>query len=302
MVTTRTQALVGVIAVLGMLLAACTSPPAVDGSNPATSAPTAIPVHYDSVDAMLAAQPFYVAHRGGSADWPEYSMTAYENAANWGMGALEVSVARTSDGQYFGLHDSTLDRTSQVTGNIDPGTLTWDELRTTYQNKLNASSPAGVDYTLVTDVFERFARDHVIFVDTKYIGGSTQRQELVDMMLSVAPAEHWVLKGYYDDRNLAQLAKSAGIASWGYYYAKDLPKLNETAHDWDMLGLDLAATNSEWAQIKSMNKPVIAFFIDTKAQVSQALAKGANGLMVSGVRATLGTPRIVAGSSAKIGR
>jgi glycerophosphoryl diester phosphodiesterase len=55
---------------------------------------------------LLDTRPFYVAHRGGSADWPEQSMLAYRSAVACGVDALEVSLARSADGVWFGLHDN----------------------------------------------------------------------------------------------------------------------------------------------------------------------------------------------------
>lgn len=64
---------------------------------------------------MLSQPMFYVAHRGGSREWPEMSLHAYTQAGFWGVGALEVSLARTSDGVWFGLHDADINRTSGTT-------------------------------------------------------------------------------------------------------------------------------------------------------------------------------------------
>ena len=50
------------------------------------------------VSDLRSADPFYVAHRGGSRDWPEMSMAAYRAAVGLGVDALEISLARTSDG------------------------------------------------------------------------------------------------------------------------------------------------------------------------------------------------------------
>lgn len=263
-------------------------------SNPASvpAAPTSPPASptnatYTSVDDMRSHDPFFVAHRGGSAQWPEMSMVAYTEAARLGVGALEVSVARTKDGVFFGLHDQTLDRTSEVTGNIDPATLTWAELNATYKNKLNASTPDGVPYAQVSEIFGEFARDHVIFVDPKYIGDPQQRADLIDQMLEAAPAEHWVLKGYNDNVALTKAAREAGIQTWGYYYARDLSRLAETAPNWDMLGLELNATPAQWQTVIAQGRPVIAFFISSEAMLDQAKTNGAQGMMVSDVPAVL---------------
>jgi hypothetical protein len=260
--------------------------------TPGPSQSAQVPATYSSVADMVSQNPFYVAHRGGSAQWPEMSMLAYTNAAAWGIGALEVSVARTKDGVYFGLHDKTLDRTSEVTGDIDPTTLTWAELSTTYRNKLNAPTPDGVPYVQVSEIFDKFASNHVIFVDTKYIGDPAQRAELIEQMLSAAPADHWVLKGYYDNESLTELARDEGIESWGYYYARDLDIFDSTAGNWDLLGLEIGASQAEFATVKARGKPVIAFFISGTASLAEATEKGANGMMVSDVPATFGSPKL----------
>ena len=270
-----------------VIIAGCAGPSSTkDPGKPAG------PEQYSSVSDMLAQHPFYVAHRGGSATWPEYSMSAYENSVKWGMGALELSVNRTSDGVFFGLHDATLDRTSDVTGNINPNTITWDHLVSTYKNKLNAPTPAGVDYTKASDVFAAYAKDHVIFVDTKYIGNTQQRIDLINLMLSYASADHWVLKGYYNDATLTPLAHQYDIQTWGYYFARDLTNFSQTYPNWDMLGVELSASSDQWKRATDTGKPVIAFFINNQADLNAALAKGAAGVMVSDVPATLSTPRM----------
>lgn len=272
-------------AAVGLVAMRMTADPA---AQPA--APTSQTAHttYSNVADMQAHDPFYVAHRGGSATWPEMSITAYTQATEYGIGAIEVSVARTKDGKFFGLHDRTLDRTSKVPGGVDPANLTWAELTAKYQNKLNSKSPEGEPYTLASDIFEKFANDHVIFVDPKYIGDEAARTELIEQMLSYAPADHWVLKGYYDNTALATAARDADIQSWGYYYARDLDKLDSTVSSWDMLGLELNASAAQFASVKAKGKPVIAFFITDQATLAQARAKGATGMMISNVPATLG--------------
>lgn len=283
-------ALVGSMAVVSIwVLAACGNTPSATGSSTSASAPVQ---RFTTVDGMLADQPFIVAHRGGSARWPEFSITAYDNAVRWGVGALELSVARTSDGVFFGLHDATLDRTSKVSGSVNPKDLTWQQLTSQYQNKLNAPSAAGVPYASAEEIFRKFANDHVIFVDPKYIGDSQERNDLVDLMLSYAPADHWVLKGFYNDTQLASLARDRGIASWGYYFAKDAANVSATGAQWDMLGLDIEAPTTDWRTFTNLGKPVIAFFISSPTEVDTALRRGAAGLMTDDIPATAASPKL----------
>jgi glycerophosphoryl diester phosphodiesterase len=62
--------------------------------------------------------PRYVAHRGGAAQWPENSLTAFRNAIALGAKILELDVHLTADGEVAVIHDPTLDRTSDGTGPI----------------------------------------------------------------------------------------------------------------------------------------------------------------------------------------
>ena len=143
-------------------------------------------------------------------------MVAYEKAVrSVGVGALEVSVAGPRTGS---ISDCTTRRSIEhrwfpVASSFN---TTWAQLTSKYQNKLNATDPAGGSlYARIDEIFAKFASNHVIFVDPKYIGDAGQRQDLIDQMLAAAPAEHWVLKGYYDNASLTTAARTAGIATWG---------------------------------------------------------------------------------------
>ncbi len=60
----------------------------------------------------------YVAHRGGAAQWPENSLTAFRHAIAGGARILECDVHLTADHDVAVLHDPTLDRTSSGRGPI----------------------------------------------------------------------------------------------------------------------------------------------------------------------------------------
>ena len=60
----------------------------------------------------------YVAHRGGAAQWPENSLTAFRNAIALGARVLELDVHQTADGVVAVIHDPTLDRTTSGHGPV----------------------------------------------------------------------------------------------------------------------------------------------------------------------------------------
>lgn len=64
-----------------------------------------------------------IAHRGLSAMAPENTLQAYREAKKGGFYYVECDVRFTADNQAVLLHDSTIDRTSNGTGNISSMTL-----------------------------------------------------------------------------------------------------------------------------------------------------------------------------------
>ncbi|MDE0320368.1 MAG: glycerophosphodiester phosphodiesterase [Acidimicrobiaceae bacterium] len=82
---------------------------------------------------MTAVHPFLdqpgpvpIAHRGGSAAWPQNTMAAFEGAVGLGYRFLETDVQATSDGVLAVFHDDALAPVSDGTGRISE--MTWSEV------------------------------------------------------------------------------------------------------------------------------------------------------------------------------
>ncbi|MEQ1438215.1 glycerophosphodiester phosphodiesterase family protein [Fontimonas sp. SYSU GA230001] len=88
----------------------------------AGSDPVAAPGAPDGEDtpppASFVAVPFVSAHRGGAAYAPENTMLAYRNAARLGVDDFETDMLLTADGVAVLIHDDTLDRTTDCSGNV----------------------------------------------------------------------------------------------------------------------------------------------------------------------------------------
>lgn len=76
---------------------------------------------------LLCGGPLLIAHRGGGDLRPEETLVAYANAAALGADVLEIDVHTTSDGEVVCMHDDTVDRTTDGTGNVHD--MTFAELR-----------------------------------------------------------------------------------------------------------------------------------------------------------------------------
>jgi glycerophosphoryl diester phosphodiesterase len=67
--------------------------------------------------------PLVIAHRGGMHLWPENTLYAFGEAAALGADMLEMDLRTTADGAIVVLHDPTVDRTTDGTGDVRRFTL-----------------------------------------------------------------------------------------------------------------------------------------------------------------------------------
>ena len=65
------------------------------------------------------ARPLVFAHRGGGGLAPENTLPAFDNAVSLGVDGLELDVRFSRDGIVVVHHDRTLERTTNLTGNVD---------------------------------------------------------------------------------------------------------------------------------------------------------------------------------------
>ena len=59
-----------------------------------------------------------MAHRGSRLLWPENTMVAFQGAVDLGYRYLETDIRMSSDGVLMVVHDATLERTTDGTGEV----------------------------------------------------------------------------------------------------------------------------------------------------------------------------------------
>ena len=242
-----------------------------------------MPSGYPSIDAMVAQKGFLVAHRGGSASWPEMSMRAYTNSVAHGAGALEVSVGRTSDGVWVLAHDQNLKRVDPSAPDTPIAQMTWAEVQR-YRT-------AGERILRIEEYLEAYGRSHVTVLDPKYSAG--QWADLAKLLPADAKGRV-IWKSAGDATWLAAQWKAAGWRCWGYAYAQHASdgSLAKWAPSWDYLGFPWDAPTLAWKVATSFGKPVWAHICPSKAAYDQGLQNGAVGCMVSGVADVLKAPLV----------
>lgn len=105
------------------------------------------------------------AHRGNSVDAPENTLTAIEQAIEIGVDRVEVDLEFSKDGNPVIIHDNSVDRTTNGTGNISD--LTYSEIRKLDAGNWKSSKYKGEKVPLLSEVFELCKGRSMVNIDLK---------------------------------------------------------------------------------------------------------------------------------------
>ncbi|MBC7793950.1 MAG: hypothetical protein H7Z43_09590 [Clostridia bacterium] len=135
--------------------------------------------------------PVIVAHRGGSLEAPENTLASIRHGVTVGADWQELDVTLTRDNKLIVIHDDTLQRTTNGTGNVAAQTL--EQLR-----KLDAGNPRWADY--VVEHLTKEGLNAPVFGD-QYKG---ERLPTLDEVLRVPDARLMIeMKKVNDAKSLA---------------------------------------------------------------------------------------------------
>lgn len=238
---------------------------------------------------LLAGDPFYIAHRGSGAVWPEHTLRSYSNAVAAGAKAIEVSCHLSADGVLFCMHDTTLDRMTNSTWTGAHSTWTMAELQE--RAKIVGWPLLGngwADQTIPTlrEVLDRFLGKVVIFLEAKSNPAVVPLQNLL-LTYPNAPASV-VWKNYYTSSSFTW-AKSHGFTVWGYTDATTtMSQMDAVQANIDIWGVPIEATDAQFQAVlgRTPYKEVITWAVWRRAERDRVQAFS----VVNG-----GTPRHVKG-------
>lgn len=234
----------------------------------------------DLVAEFLTARPFYISHRLGGTEFPEFTQAGLDASLRAGFKALEVSLRRCASGEYVMIHDWTTER--NVPGTKYPIWSTpWETLKTLRQ----ASGP----FLRFTDLLEQLPDDVILAIDhkvtsSKQDANSSDLQSELDLYALLDDAfdghpERRVLWKVFVNAGSVERAKARGYRSMCMLYSNELATADTSR--WDVLGLEWNAPSAAWQQLTATGKPTIAHIITNASQAQTALGKGAGGLMAS---------------------
>ncbi|WP_158794784.1 glycerophosphodiester phosphodiesterase family protein [Granulicella sp. L60] len=130
-----------------------------------------------------------ISHRGEHLHHPENTMPAFQAAIDAGADYFELDVRTTSDGKFVIMHDNTLDRTTNGTGEVYKHTF--DEIRALDAGAKFAPAFAGTKVPTLDEAFDLAHGKINVYVDTKY----ADPQQLVDTIVKHDMQDHVVIYG-----------------------------------------------------------------------------------------------------------
>lgn len=238
------------------------------------------PAGEDIVARFLAGRPFYISHRMGGTEYPEFTQAGLDASLRAGFKAIEVSVRRCASGEFVAIHDWKTSRTVPGT-DYQIWNTPWSTLRTLRQG-------SGLLMRL-TDIVDQIPDDVVIAIDHKTTSSEDQHNrgdleaeesllEYLDTAFGGHP-ERRVLWKVFARGTSAARAKARGYRTMAMLYPNEVAAADLT--QWDVLGMEWNAAADVWNALLASGRPTIAHIITNAAQARQALAKGAAGLMAS---------------------
>ena len=230
------------------------------------------------VDRFLASKPFYVAHRLGGTEYPEFTQKGLTESLKAGFKALELSVRRCASGEFVLIHDWVTTRTV-------PGTdyQIWN----TPWSVLSGLQQASGGFLRLTDVVNQVGDDIVLAIDHKVTSGKPTGSQgdmesenvLFDYLDTIPNAKDRVLIKQFVNGGVASRAKAKGYKGMCMMYSNEVAGADLSS--FDVLGMEWNAEQGVWDTLKATGKPLIAHIITTRQQADVALARGATGLMAS---------------------
>lgn len=233
------------------------------------------------IDRFLTSKPFYVAHRLGGTEYPEFTQKGLTESLKAGFKALELSVRRCATGEYVLIHDWVTTRTV-------PGTEY--QIWNTPWSTLAGLQQASGGFLRLTDALDQVGDDVVLAIDhkvtsSKEVGSAGDMEseaalfDLLEARFGAEGAKRRVIIKHFIKGGISQRGRERGYKTMCMMYPNEIAGADLSS--FDVLGMEWNADQSVWDVLKATGKPLIAHIITTKQQADTALARGATGLMAS---------------------
>lgn len=233
-----------------------------------------------------------IGHRGFSSHYPENTMIALQEAVNAGALGIEFDVRKSRDGVYLLMHDATVDRTTDGTGNV--ASMLWSDIQDLDAGAWFDPQFAGTKVPSLEAVLDEFQTyDIWLFINIKLglndslaILRDVQRRGILSKAVFFAPTEIINQLRRYDPRVIAVNDGTPGVDA--YKAVLD----NAVANDHQAVSVSMTALANNphiSEEIHNRGKRVLASFISSNysTRMAQMIGQGVEYILGNDVEAML---------------
>lgn len=265
--------------------------------------------------AAVAADPIIVAHRGGMAERPENTFSAFDNAISIGVGMIEFDLGVTSDDALIVHHDSSVNPQICTTASAKPGpirTLTLAQIKSfDCGSKQAARYPKqktvpGERMPTLSEVLERYKSAKVRYlVETKmeeenspgFVAPGHFVKLIVEQIRDYKVQDRFILQSG-DYRTIEEMRRlepkvKVCLLNARRFKPKYMDLWEKYKPDYFMLRHD-DVTDDQLASLRARKVKIISSTANTEADWKEYRRRGFDGILTdepSAVKAFLTTPK-----------
>ena len=149
------------------------------------------------------------AHRGYSGKYPENTMLSFKKAAETGCDGIELDVQLTRDGIVVIIHDETIERTTDGTGEVKD--FTYDELKK-YNADMVFGGKHGFEPIPTFEEYCQWAKDQDLITNIEIKSGVYYYEELEEKTLELVRGYGLEKKVFFSSFNHVSLIRLKELA------------------------------------------------------------------------------------------
>lgn len=218
---------------------------------------------------MSISEQIIIAHRGASGHAPENTLLSYRRALEYGAHMIELDVHETLDGDLVCIHDSTVDRTTNGSGEVH--SFTYKELR-------GLDAGEGEQIPLLEDVLKYASGKLHVNIELKVIG---VEKNILDMLERYGMFRDVMISSFFHGtltavRALSEQTKTAILIN------KPMDELVRYALDFKVNAINPhhgLVTSELVTEAHSFDMKVYPWTINDAQTLKELLALGVDGLI-----------------------
>lgn len=223
-----------------------------------------------------------IAHRGASTYIPENTLLAMEAAMSQGADAVEIDVRMSKDGIPFLFHDTTVNRTTNLTTGKFIEDLTFEEIRQLDAGSWFHPNFAGLQIPSLVEVLELVYGKVDLYLEIKGRNPGIE-ERVMDLLIDYDMIDSTTLMSFSRDQ-LRRVKELEPIIQTMLLVPVFFGSLNDVlALDYiDSYGLrfDMMKANPEYiTMIHNKGKRVYGWTINRRADIKQAVAYDVDGII-----------------------